>query len=128
MDDEGIQHSLRERGRAEMREILGAAYMERRDATTTPFNAAIRGLSEQFAYASLWTRPVLDRRHRSMITLAMLCALNRPDELRMHVTAALNNGVTAEEISEIFTHAAVYCGFPASIDAMQIAEQILQAR
>jgi 4-carboxymuconolactone decarboxylase len=125
MDEKSAHEALRQRGRAEMREILGDAYMDRRDATDTPFNAAIRALSEEFAYASLWTRPVLDRRHRSLITLAMLCALNRPHELRMHLVAALRNGVTAEEIGETFVHAVAYCGFPAAIDALKLAEQVL---
>lgn len=125
MDEKAAHDILRQRGRAEMREILGDAYMQKRDATDSPFNAAIRALSEEFAYASLWTRPVLDRRQRSLVTLAMLCALNRPHELRMHLLAALGNGVTPEEIGEVFTHAVAYCGFPAAIDALRLAEQVL---
>ena len=125
MDDKTAHEILRQKGRAEMRDILGAAYTEARDATTTPFNAAIRALSEEMAYATLWTRPGLDRRQRSLITLAMLCALNHPHELRIHLVAALNNGCTAEEISEVFTHAVAYCGFPAAIDALRVAEQVL---
>lgn len=128
MDENEAHAALRARGRREMREILGAPYTEARDATTTPFNAAIRALSEEMAYATLWTRPVLDRKQRSLITLAMLCALNHPHELRIHLVAALNNGCTAEEISEVFTHAVAYCGFPAAIDALRMAEQVLKER
>jgi 4-carboxymuconolactone decarboxylase len=126
MDEKAAHEILRKRGRAEMREILGATYTDARDKTTGPFNAAIRALSEEMAYATLWTRPGLDRRERSLITLAMLCALNHPHELRLHLVAALNNGCTAEEISEVFTHAVAYCGFPAAIDALRMAEQVLK--
>jgi 4-carboxymuconolactone decarboxylase len=100
MTEDDAHAKLRARGRKEMREILGAPYTEARDASTTPFNAAVRALSEEMAYATLWTRPVLDRKQRSLITLGMLCALNHPQELRIHLVAALNNGCTAEEISE----------------------------
>ncbi|WP_424811498.1 carboxymuconolactone decarboxylase family protein [Roseococcus sp. YIM B11640] len=126
MDEAAAHETLRAKGRAEMREILGAAYTEARDRTTNPFNSAIRALSEEMAYATLWTRPGLDRRQRSLITLGMLCALNHPHELRIHLVAALNNGCTAAEISEVFTHAVAYCGFPAAIDALRMAEQVLK--
>ena len=126
MDETGAHEILRSRGREQMREILGDDYVAKRDASTSPFNAALRALSEEFPYATLWTRPGLDRRQRSLATLAMLCALNRPHELRMHLIAGLRNGVTPEEISELFTHAAAYCGFPAAIDAMQVAEAVLK--
>lgn len=126
MDETTAHETLRARGRTEMREILGTTYTEARDASTTPFNAAIRALSEEMAYATLWTRPALDRKQRSLITLGMLCALNHPHELRIHLVAALNNGCTPAEISEIFTHAVAYCGFPAAIDALRIAEAVLK--
>lgn len=126
MDETEAHKVLRARGRAEMREILGSAYTEARDRSTNPFNSAVRALSEEMAYATLWTRPGLDRKQRSLITLAMICALNHPHELRIHLVAALNNGCTAEEISEVFTHAVAYCGFPAAIDALRLAEQVLK--
>jgi len=126
MDETGAHDILRSRGREQMREILGDDYVAKRDASTSPFNAALRALSEEFPYASLWSRSGLDRRQRSLATLAMLCALNRPHELRLHLIGALRNGVTSEEISELFTHAAAYCGFPAAIDALQVAEAVLQ--
>ncbi|MCO6418114.1 carboxymuconolactone decarboxylase family protein [Siccirubricoccus sp. KC 17139] len=126
MEEDKAHDALRESGRRVMREVLGDAYVDKRDAGTTPFNAAVRRLSEEFAYATLWTRPVFDRRQRSLVTLAMLCALNRPHELRIHLVAALNNGCTAEEISELFTHAVAYCGFPAAIDALRVAEEVLR--
>lgn len=126
MDEKTAHEVLRARGRAEMREILGSTYTEARDRGTNPFNSAVRALSEEMAYAMLWTRPGLDRKQRSLITLAMICALNHPHELRIHLVAALNNGCTAEEISEVFTHAVAYCGFPAAIDALRLAEQVLK--
>jgi len=126
MDENTAHDTLRAKGRAVMQEVLGQAYMEKRDAGTNPFNAAVRRLSEEFAYATLWERPGLNRRDRSLITLAMISALNRPHELRIHLVAALNNGCTAEEISEIFTHSVAYCGFPAAIDALRVAEEVLR--
>jgi len=125
MDEESDSLTARERGRAVMREVLGEDYLQRRDATNSPLNSALRALSEEFVYGSLWTRPVLDRRLRSLVTLAMLCALNRPVELRIHLVAALRNGVSAEEIAEVFTQSVAYCGFPAAIDGLRVAEQVL---
>ena len=126
MDETTAHDTLRAKGRAVMHEVLGQAYMAKRDAGTNPFNAAVRRLSEEFAYATLWERPGLNRRERSLITLAMISALNRPHELRIHLVAALNNGCTAEEISEIFTHSVAYCGFPSAIDALRVAEEVLR--
>jgi 4-carboxymuconolactone decarboxylase len=124
--EQEAHETLRRKGRADMNEIFGTEFMARRDATTNAFNAPLRALSEEFAYATLWSRPGLGRRERSLMTLAMLCALNRPHEIRLHVPAALNNGVTVEEIAEALTHAAAYCGLPAAIDALAVAEQLLR--
>ena len=126
MDEDEARRILRRRGRAELDEIFGVEFMAKRDATTTDFNAPLRALSEEFAYAMLWSRPGLGRRERSLVTLAMLCALDRPQELRMHVGAALNNGVTLDEIREVLTHAAAYCGLPAALDALGVAERALR--
>jgi 4-carboxymuconolactone decarboxylase len=124
--NQAAHDALRESGRQVLREVLGEAYLARRDASTTQMNAAVRRLSEEFAYATLWTRPGLDRKARSLITIAMLCALNRPHELRIHLVGALNNGCSAEEIREVFTHSVAYCGFPAAIDALRTAEEVLR--
>jgi 4-carboxymuconolactone decarboxylase len=115
-------------GRQVMREVLGAPYCERRDASTNDFNAPIRRLSEEFAYGSLWTRPGIDRKTRSMVTLGMLTALNRPHEMALHLEAAVNNGCSVEEIRETLTHTVAYCGFPAAIDALRAAEAFLRDR
>jgi 4-carboxymuconolactone decarboxylase len=118
----------RETGRQVMREVLGAPYCERRDASTNEFNAPIRRLSEEFAYGSLWTRPGLDRRTRSLVTLGMLTALNRPHEMAIHLEGAVNNGCSAEDIREVLTHTVAYCGFPAAIDALRAAEAFLREK
>jgi 4-carboxymuconolactone decarboxylase len=125
---EAAHRTLREQGRGVMSEVLGAPYLARRDDSTNDFNAPLRRLSEEFAYASIWTRSTLSRRERSLITLGMLCALNRPHELRIHLTGAINNGCTAGEIRELITHSVAYCGFPAAIDALRIAEEFLHEK
>lgn len=127
-DHQAAHDALRDTGRRVLREVLGEDYLAKRDAGTTAMNAAVRRLSEEFAYASLWTRPVLDRKQRSLVTIAMLGALNRPHELRIHLVGALNNGCSAEEIREVFTHSVAYCGFPSAIDALRVAEEVLQER
>lgn len=125
MTDETAHEALRATGRKAMREVLGEAYMARRDASTTPLNQALRHLSEEFPYASLWTRGTLTRRERSMVTIGMLVALSQHHELRGHLVGALNNGCTPEEIAEVITHACAYAGFPAAIAAMRTAEEVL---
>ncbi|MBB5689996.1 4-carboxymuconolactone decarboxylase [Roseomonas alkaliterrae] len=126
MTDETAHEALRATGRQAMREVLGEAYMARRDASTTPLNQALRHLSEEFPYASLWTRGTLTRRERSMVTIGMLVALSQHHELRGHLVGALNNGCTPEEIAEVITHACAYAGFPAAIAAMRTAEEVLR--
>ena len=113
-------------GRQVMSEVLGAPYCERRDASTNSFNEPIRRLSEEFAYGALWTRAGIDRKTRSLVTLGMLTALNRPHEMNIHLEGAVNNGCTVEEIRETLTHTVAYCGFPAAIDALRAAEMFLR--
>jgi 4-carboxymuconolactone decarboxylase len=126
MTDETAHEALRATGRAAMHEVLGETYMARRDATTTPLNQALRHLSEEFPYASLWTRGTLTRRERSMVTIGMLVALSQHHELRGHLVGAINNGCTDQEIAEVITHACAYAGFPAAIAAMRTAEEVLR--
>ncbi|WP_198374236.1 carboxymuconolactone decarboxylase family protein [Neoroseomonas rubea] len=126
MTDETAHSALRSTGRQAMREVLGEGYMARRDASTTPLNQALRHLSEEFPYASLWTRDTLTRRERSMITIGMLVAMSQHHELRGHLVGALNNGCTPEEIAEVITHSCAYAGFPAAIAAMRTAEEVLK--
>jgi 4-carboxymuconolactone decarboxylase len=121
-------HSRREQGRNLMREILGETYFDARERSTSDFNAPLRQLSEESAYGFVWNRLGLDRRTRSLLCLAMLTALNRPEELGMHLQGALNNGATVEEIRETLLQTAIYCGIPAAIDSTRAAEQFLRGQ
>ena len=117
-----------QRGEAVMREVLGDDYWERRVESTTDFNGPLRDLSTTTAYANVWTREGLDRKTRSLLCLAMLTALNRPHELRIHLRGAVNNGCTPLEIRETLLHSALYCGIPAALDSTRIAQQYLEER
>jgi 4-carboxymuconolactone decarboxylase len=107
------------------RAVLGDEHVDRAVAGTTEFTAAFQELITRYAWGSVWTRPGLDRRTRSCITLAMLAALGHHDELAMHVPAALRNGVTEEEISEVLLQVAIYAGVPAANEAYKAARQVL---
>jgi 4-carboxymuconolactone decarboxylase len=112
-------------GMAVRRAVLGDDHVDRAVANTTEFTAAFQDLITRYAWGSVWTRPDLDRRTRSCITLAMLAALGHHDELAMHVPAALRNGVTEEEISEVLLQVAVYAGVPAANAAFTVARRVL---
>ncbi len=114
-----------ERGMATRREVLGDAHVDRAVANTTEFTAPFQQLLTGFAWGDVWSRPGLDRRTRSCVTLAVLTALHCHDELAMHVRAAVHNGLTAAEISEVLLHTAVYAGIPAANTAHRIAQQTL---
>jgi len=114
-----------ERGMATRREVLGDAHVDRAVANTTEFTAPFQQLLTGFAWGGVWSRPGLDRRTRSCVTLAVLTALHCHDELAMHVRAAVHNGLTAAEISEVLLHTAVYAGIPAANTAYRIAQQTL---
>jgi len=113
-----------ENGMAVRRAVLGDAHVERGLKGLTDFNEDFQDLLTRHAWGEIWTRAGLGRQSRSLITLAMLVALNRGDEFRMHVRAALNNGVSREEIKEVLLQAAIYCGLPAANSAFQAAEEI----
>jgi 4-carboxymuconolactone decarboxylase len=106
------------------REVLGDAHVDRSQASETEFTADFQDLLTRYAWGEVWARPGLDRRARSLITLAILTAL-RSDELALHVRGALNNGVTPEEIKEVLLHSAVYAGVPAANYAFAIAQRVL---
>jgi 4-carboxymuconolactone decarboxylase len=114
-----------ERGMEVRREVLGDDHVDRAIRSTTDLTADFQSLITRYAWGEIWTRPGLDRRTRSCITLTALIALNRPDELEMHLHAALRNGLTAEEIREVLLHSAVYCGVPAANSAFAIARRVL---
>ena len=107
------------------RAVLGDAHVDRSLQNRTPFNEDFQDLITRYAWGEIWGRPGLTRPTRSMLTLAMMVALNRADEFRMHVRAALNNGVTREEIREVLLQTAIYCGVPAANSAFHIAEEVL---
>ncbi len=114
-----------ERGMVVRREVLGDEHVDRAMAAVTDLTEDFQQMLTRYAWGEIWTRPGLDRRTRSCITLAMLVALNRPDELRMHLRAALRNGVTRTEIKEILLQTAIYCGLPAANVAFTIAQEVL---
>jgi len=119
--DERERHSSGMRVR---RAVLGEAYVEKAQAATTPFNEPFQDLITRYAWGEIWARPGLPRQTRSLLTLAMMVALNRNDEFRMHVRAAVNNNVTREEIQEVLLQAAIYCGVPAANSAFHVAQEV----
>src|SRR3954466_2245821 len=106
-------------------EVLGDTHVDRAIDSTTELTAAFQEFITRFAWGSVWTRDGLDRRTRSCITLAVLTALGRENELAMHVRAARTNGLTPEEIGEVLLHTAVYAGVPAANAAFAIAQRVL---
>lgn len=106
------------------KEVLGKAHVERAEARKNPFNAPFQDLITRYAWGEIWTRPSLPKRTRSMLTIAMMVALNRTEELRLHLRAAANTGVTRSEIQEVLLHTAIYCGVPAANHAFQVAEEV----
>lgn len=116
-----------ELGMQTRRAVLGDAYVDRALAAADARAADLQTMVTQFAWGTMWTRPALERSQRSLITLALLVQLNRPHELRAHILGALNNGLTPEQIVEVVMHCAVYCGFPAALDAMRTVREVLDA-
>lgn len=106
------------------RAVLGDAHVDRAELNKNSFNTPFQELITRYAWGEIWTRPVLSRKTRSLVTIGMMVALNRPDELRLHLRAAANNGVTRKEIQEVLLHSAIYCGVPAANSAFHIAEEI----
>jgi 4-carboxymuconolactone decarboxylase len=125
MADEPIK-DLFEAGMDARRTVLGAEYVDGSMKSANEFMMAFQHVTTEWCWGYTWTRPGLDWRTRSMLNLAMLTALNRPNELKLHVRGALNNGVTPDEIKEVLLHATVYCGIPAGLDAFKAANEILK--
>ena len=113
-------------GERTRREVLGDEHVDRAQARTTEFTAPFQDFIRRYAWGEVWNRPGLDRRQRSMITLAALTSLRAENEIEMHVRAALRNGLTPEEISEVLLHTAVYAGVPAANAAFAIAQRVLE--
>ncbi len=109
------------------RKVLGTDYVDGSLAKADDFMMAFQNITTEWCWGYAWTRPGLEHRTRSMLNLAMLTALGKPAELKLHVKGALANGVTVDEIKEILLHATVYCGIPAGLDAFKAAHEVLKA-
>jgi len=106
------------------KQVLGKTHVERAEARKNKFNAPFQDLITRYAWGEIWTRPGLPQKTRSMITIAMMVALNRTDELKLHLRACVSTGVSREEIQEVLLQTAIYCGVPAANHAFQIAEEV----
>ncbi len=109
------------------RAVLGDAHVDRSLERRTPFNQEFQDLITRYAWGEIWTRPGLPRRERSLIVLALMIALNRADEFKMHVRAAFNNGLTRDDIKEVIMQCAIYAGVPAANSAFHQAEEVFAA-
>ena len=119
-----MNKELFEKGLKVRREVLGAEYVDKSIASATDFNRPMQELVTEYCWGEIWNRPGLSRRDRSMLNLAMLSALNRPHEVKMHIAGALNNGLTPDDIREVFLQVAIYCGVPAAIDSFRLAKEV----
>ncbi len=119
--DERERH---DKGMTVRRSVLGDAHVDRTQTRKTAFNAEFQELITRYAWGEIWTRPGLPRHTRSLITIAMMVALNRTDEFKLHVRAAFNNGVTKDDIKEVLLQCAIYCGVPAANSAFHMAEDV----
>ncbi len=121
-----MNKDLYEKGLAVRRAVLGAEYVDRAIASADEFTQPMQELVTQYCWGEIWNRPGLDRKTRSIINLAMLTALNRPHEIKLHVRGALNNGLTKQDIAEVFLQTAIYCGVPAAIDSFRAAREVFR--
>jgi len=120
-----VSESIHDRGMATRRRVLGDAHVDGAVEQTTEFTADFQDLITRYAWGEIWSRPGLDLRTRSCITLTALVALGREGELAMHLRAALRIGLTPDEIKEVLLHSAVYCGVPAAHGAFAVAQRVL---
>jgi 4-carboxymuconolactone decarboxylase len=121
-----MNQELFDKGLRVRREVLCAEYVDAAIKNADDFNMPMQEMVTQYAWGDVWNRPGLDRRTRSFLNLAMLTALNRPHEIKLHVRGAVNNGLTKAEIAEVFLQAAIYCGMPAAIDSFRIAKEVFK--
>jgi len=119
-----LNKELFEQGLKIRREVVGDAYVDASLKGMDDFNQPMQELVTQYCWGDVWARPGLDRRSRSLMNLAMIAALNRPDELQAHIRGALNNGVTKDEIKEAFLQVAIYCGMPAGLGSFKAARAV----
>ena len=121
MNKESFDKGLKTR-----REVLGAEYVDASIANADDFNRPMQELVTEYCWNEIWNRAGLDRKTRSIMNLCMITALNRPHELKLHVRGAINNGLTKDEIKEVFLQAAIYCGVPAAIDSFRNAKEVFK--
>lgn len=119
-----MDRELRDQGLQMRRKVLGAEYVDKSFATADDFNRPFQEFLTEYCWGAIWTRPGLPPKTRSMLLLAMLPALNRAHELKLHIVGALNNGVTRDEMREIFMQVAAYCGAPAGVEAFKVAREV----
>lgn len=119
-----MNKDLFDQGLKTRRDVLGSDYVDKAIANADEFSKPLQELVTQYCWGDVWNRPGLERKTRSLLNLAMLTALNRPHELKLHVRGALNNGVTKEEIREVFLQAAIYCGVPAGVESFRLAREV----
>jgi len=117
-----------EAGLKTRREVLGAQYVDKSMAAVDDFNAEFAELLNTYCWNDIWNRPGLPRKTRSMLNLAMLSALGRTHELKLHVNGALNNGLTKDEIKEVFLQVSIYCGVPAAVESFRSAKEVFKER
>ena len=121
-----MNQELFDKGLKVRREVLGAEHVDRSLREADDFTREMQELVTQYCWGDVWNRPGLDRRTRSLLNLAMITALNRPHELKLHVRGALHHGLTRDEIKEVFLQAAIYCGVPAALDSFRVAKEVFR--
>ncbi|MCL7749613.1 carboxymuconolactone decarboxylase family protein [Halalkalibacter alkaliphilus] len=119
-----MANHLYEKGLEIRKVVIGEEFVEKAIKNANDFNQPLQELVTEYCWGKIWAREGLSMKTRSMLNLAMLTALNRPDEMKIHVRGALTNGVTKEEIKEIYLQTAIYCGLPAAIDSFKLAQQV----
>ena len=122
-----MQDEQYRQGLATRREVMGDVFVERALSGTTSFTQPIQDHISRNAWGDVWQREGLDRKTRSLVTVAMLTALGKQHELKGHLRGALNNGATVEELQEVLLHAAIYCGVPTSVEAFRTAAEVVEA-
>lgn len=121
-----MNKELFEKGLQIRRAVLGADFVDNAIASADDFSRPLQELVTEYCWGEVWGRPGLERKTRSMLNLAMLAALNRPHEIKLHIRGAITNGVTKDEIKEIFLHVGIYCGVPAAVDSFRIAREVFK--
>jgi 4-carboxymuconolactone decarboxylase len=121
-----MTRELFEKGLQIRREVLGAEYVDASLSQADDFSRPLQELVTEYCWGTVWTRPGLDRKTRSLLNLAMLTALNRPHEVKLHIRGALNNGCSKNDIMEVLLQTAIYCGVPAAMDSLRVAKETFQ--